>query len=149
MVMKLRRLCNHGTMALPDTDRPVEMELSDNIAVLPHAHVEVLLISIQTGSVGLNLTAAEHVHVIEPQWNHSVEDQAAARALRMGQTKTVRVFRYVMKDTVEENILTRQKRKRKTAKFTMDGGSWDGISGSLDVSMIAENALTASKLKEN
>jgi SNF2 family DNA or RNA helicase len=50
----------------------------------------------------LNLTAASVVHIVEPQWNPSVEEQAVARALRMGQTKEVKIFRYVMKGTVEE-----------------------------------------------
>jgi SNF2 family DNA or RNA helicase len=81
----------------------------------------VLLMSIGTGAVGwvndynyrefvllipdrLNLTAANYVHIVEPQWNPSVEEQAIARALRMGQTRSVTVFRYVMKDTVEQVI---------------------------------------------
>ncbi|KAG7403064.1 DNA repair protein RAD5B [Fusarium oxysporum f. sp. raphani] len=64
--------------------------------------VTVLLMSIGTGAVGLNLTAANYVHIVEPQWNPSVEEQAIARALRMGQTRSVTVFRYMMKDTVEQ-----------------------------------------------
>ncbi|SPJ80180.1 uncharacterized protein FTOL_08572 [Fusarium torulosum] len=80
--------------------------------------VMVLLMSIETGSVGLNLTAASVVHIVEPQWNPSVEEQAVARALRMGQTKEVKIFRYVMKGTVEENIIGLQKKKRKLATFT-------------------------------
>jgi dihydroorotase-like cyclic amidohydrolase len=50
----------------------------------------------------LNLAIANCVHIIEPQWNPSVEEQAIARALRMGQTRTVTVIRYSMKKTVEE-----------------------------------------------
>lgn len=50
----------------------------------------------------LNLTAASHVHVVEPHWNPSVEAQAIARAVRMGQTKNVLVTRYIMRGTVEE-----------------------------------------------
>ncbi|CAJ0548932.1 Ff.00g025450.m01.CDS01 [Fusarium sp. VM40] len=80
--------------------------------------VTVLLMSIETGSVGLNLTAASVVHIVEPQWNPSVEEQAVARALRMGQTKEVKIFRYVMRGTVEENIIGLQKKKRKLATFT-------------------------------
>ena len=45
---------------------------------------------------------ANYVHVIEPQWNPSVEEQAIARAVRMGQTRTVTIFRYVVVDSVEE-----------------------------------------------
>ncbi|KAF4989707.1 hypothetical protein FDECE_14622 [Fusarium decemcellulare] len=94
--------------------------------------ISVLLITIQTGAVGLNLTVATQVHIVEPQWNPSVEEQAIARALRMGQTKTVTVFRYMMENTVEENILALQKKKGNLAKFTMDGNSGDGVSGTLE-----------------
>ncbi|KAK3986136.1 SNF2 family N-terminal domain-containing protein [Cladorrhinum sp. PSN332] len=94
--------------------------------------VPVLLMTIQTGAVGLNLTAANYVHIVEPQWNPSVEEQAIARAVRMGQIRTVTVMRYVVKNSVEENIVNLQKRKRSLAKFTLDGPSVEGISGSLD-----------------
>lgn len=50
----------------------------------------------------LNLTAASRIHIVEPQWNPSVEDQAIARALRMGQQREVMIFRYVLKNTVEQ-----------------------------------------------
>ncbi|KAK4225968.1 P-loop containing nucleoside triphosphate hydrolase protein [Podospora fimiseda] len=73
--------------------------------------VPVLLMTIQTGAVGLNLTAANYVHIVEPQWNPSVEEQAIARAVRMGQTRTVTVVRYIVKSSVEENIVSIQKRK--------------------------------------
>ncbi|ROV93251.1 hypothetical protein VPNG_09535 [Cytospora leucostoma] len=64
--------------------------------------LQVLLMSIGTGAVGLNLTVATRVHIVEPQWNPSVEEQAIARALRMGQTREVTVFRYVLQNTVEQ-----------------------------------------------
>ncbi|KAK3950193.1 SNF2 family N-terminal domain-containing protein [Pseudoneurospora amorphoporcata] len=66
------------------------------------SQVSVLLMSIGTGAVGLTLTAASHVHIVEPQWNPSVEDQAIGRAHRMGQTKEVVVTRYIMQGTVEQ-----------------------------------------------
>jgi SNF2 family DNA or RNA helicase len=50
----------------------------------------------------LNLTAANYVHIVEPQWNPSIEEQAIARAVRMGQTRAVTVVRYVVKNSVEE-----------------------------------------------
>ncbi|KAF2190710.1 hypothetical protein K469DRAFT_697943 [Zopfia rhizophila CBS 207.26] len=64
--------------------------------------IAVLLMSIETGSVGLNLTVANYVHLVEPQWNPSVEEQAIARAVRIGQTGPVTVTRYIVKRTVEE-----------------------------------------------
>ncbi|KAK0744746.1 SNF2 family N-terminal domain-containing protein [Apiosordaria backusii] len=98
--------------------------------------VPVLLMTIQTGAVGLNLTAANYVHIVEPQWNPSVEEQAIARAIRMGQTRRVTVVRYMVKSSVEENIVNLQKRKRNLAKFTLDGTDDEGISGTLDVSWL-------------
>lgn len=50
----------------------------------------------------LNLTAASRIHILEPQWNPSVESQAIGRAIRLGQERQVTVIRYIMKNTVEE-----------------------------------------------
>ncbi|ROV93846.1 hypothetical protein VMCG_08825 [Cytospora schulzeri] len=84
-------------------------------------NVRVLLMTIETGAVGLNLTVANHVHIVEPQWNPSVEEQAIARALRMGQTREVTVFRYVLQNTVEQNIVKLQKKKSGLANFALAG----------------------------
>ncbi|KAI1076545.1 SNF2 family N-terminal domain-containing protein [Whalleya microplaca] len=64
----------------------------------------VLIISIGTGAVGLTLTAASRVHIVEPQWNPSVEEQAIARAVRMGQDRCVTIFKYITRRTVEEKM---------------------------------------------
>lgn len=50
----------------------------------------------------LTLTAADRVHIVEPQWNPSVEQQAIGRALRIGQTRKVTIVKYIVQDTVEE-----------------------------------------------
>lgn len=50
----------------------------------------------------LNLTVANQVHIVEPQWNPSVEEQAVARAVRMGQKREVTIYRYVLQNTVEQ-----------------------------------------------
>ncbi|KAH6873890.1 SNF2 family N-terminal domain-containing protein [Thelonectria olida] len=92
----------------------------------------VLLMSIETGAVGLNLTAANRVHIIEPQWNPSVEEQAVARALRMGQKKEVTIFRYIVKGTVEQNIVNLQKKKKNLARFTFDVDVDDNLEEKLD-----------------
>ncbi|KAF4468540.1 DNA repair rad5 [Fusarium albosuccineum] len=89
-------------------------------------------LSTKLESVADKICSLQEVHIVEPQWNPSVEEQAIARALRMGQTKTVTVFRYMMENTVEENILALQKKKGNLAKFTMDGNSGDGVSGTLE-----------------
>ncbi|KAK3491228.1 SNF2 family N-terminal domain-containing protein [Neurospora hispaniola] len=94
--------------------------------------VPVLLMSIGTGAVGLTLTAASHVHIIEPQWNPSVEEQAIGRARRMGQTKEVVATRYIMKGTVEQSILSLQQKKKNIARFTFGTASGDAVSERLD-----------------
>ncbi|KAH3983832.1 hypothetical protein HBI56_076820 [Parastagonospora nodorum] len=78
--------------------------------------VRILLITLGTGAVGLNkLKVANHIHILEPQWNPSVESQAIGRILRMGQEKSVRITRYIMKGTVEKAVQSRQLRKLQLA----------------------------------
>ncbi|WP_309894548.1 DEAD/DEAH box helicase [Archangium sp.] len=72
----------------------------------------VMLISLKAGATGLNLTAADHVFLVDPWWNPSVEAQAADRAHRIGQQRPVMVYRLVSQGTVEEKILTLQEKKR-------------------------------------
>lgn len=81
----------------------------------------VMLISLKAGGTGLNLTAADHVFLLDPWWNPAVEDQAADRAHRIGQDKPVMVYRLVAKDTVEERILLLQERKRGIAEAALGG----------------------------
>lgn len=76
----------------------------------------VMLISLRAGGTGLNLTAADHVFLLDPWWNPAVEDQAADRAHRIGQDRPVLVHRLVARDTVEERILALQERKRALAE---------------------------------
>ncbi|MGE3766482.1 MAG: SNF2-related protein, partial [Kofleriaceae bacterium] len=75
----------------------------------------VMLLSLKAGGTGLNLTAADHVFLVDPWWNPAVEDQAADRAHRIGQDKPVMVYRMVARDTVEERILELQAKKRALA----------------------------------
>ena len=72
----------------------------------------VLLISLKAGGTGLNLTAADHVFLLDPWWNPAVEDQAKDRAHRIGQERQVMVYRMVANDTVEERTLALQDKKR-------------------------------------
>ncbi len=81
----------------------------------------VLLASLKAGGTGLNLTAADHVFLLDPWWNPAVEEQAADRAHRIGQDKPVFVYRVVARDTVEEKILALQERKRKVADLALGG----------------------------
>jgi superfamily II DNA or RNA helicase len=76
------------------------------------AEIQVFLISLKAGGVGLNLTAADYVFVLDPWWNPAVEAQAIDRAHRIGQTKNVFVYKFIAKDTVEEKILRIQENKK-------------------------------------
>jgi superfamily II DNA or RNA helicase len=79
----------------------------------------VFLVSLRAGGTGLNLTAADHVFLMDPWWNPAVEEQAADRAHRIGQDKPVFVHRLVTADSVEEKILALQERKRSAANSAL------------------------------
>jgi superfamily II DNA or RNA helicase len=76
---------------------------------------KLFLISLKAGGLGLNLTAAEYVFLLDPWWNPAVEAQAVDRAHRIGQTHQVFAYRLIARDTVEEKILQLQSRKRDLA----------------------------------
>jgi non-specific serine/threonine protein kinase len=76
----------------------------------------VFLISLKAGGVGLNLTAADYVYIVDPWWNPAVEQQAIDRTHRIGQTKNIFAYRMICKDTIEDKILQLQERKRILAK---------------------------------
>jgi SNF2 family DNA or RNA helicase len=76
---------------------------------------KLFLISLKAGGVGLNLTAAEYVFLLDPWWNPAVEAQAIDRAHRIGQARHVFAYRLIAKDTVEERVLELQQHKRKLA----------------------------------
>jgi SNF2 family DNA or RNA helicase len=79
----------------------------------------VLLVSLRAGGTGLNLTAADHVFLMDPWWNPAVEDQAADRAHRIGQQRPVVVYKLVARGTVEDRILALQQSKRALADATL------------------------------
>ncbi|MBE7451006.1 MAG: DEAD/DEAH box helicase [Kofleriaceae bacterium] len=81
----------------------------------------VMLVSLKAGGTGLNLTAADHVFLLDPWWNPAVEDQAADRAHRIGQDRPVMIYRVVARDTVEERVLALQEHKRRVAAAALDG----------------------------
>jgi non-specific serine/threonine protein kinase len=80
------------------------------------AKCRVFLISLKAGGVGLNLTAADYVYIVDPWWNPAVEQQAIDRTHRIGQTKNIFAYRMICTDTVEDKILKLQDRKRSLAK---------------------------------
>ncbi len=77
--------------------------------------VKLFLISLKAGGLGLNLTAADYVFILDPWWNPAVEAQAVDRAHRIGQDKTVFTYKFITKGTVEEKILALQRNKQRLA----------------------------------
>lgn len=75
----------------------------------------IFLISLRAGGLGLNLTAAEYVFLLDPWWNPAVEAQAIDRAHRIGQTQKVFAYRLIARDTIEEKVLQLQASKRDLA----------------------------------
>ena len=73
---------------------------------------QFFLISLKAGGVGLNLTEADYVFILDPWWNQSAEEQAIARSHRIGQRRPVFVYRFVSEHTLEEQILSLQQRKQ-------------------------------------
>lgn len=72
----------------------------------------VLLLSLRAGGVGLNLTMAKRVYMMDPWWSFAVESQAIDRVHRMGQTDEVKVYRFIVKESIEEKMLKIQDRKK-------------------------------------
>uniref|UniRef100_A0A093Y703 Putative ATP-dependent helicase n=1 Tax=Talaromyces marneffei PM1 TaxID=1077442 RepID=A0A093Y703_TALMA len=81
----------------------------------------VLLCSLRAGALGLNLTAASRVVILEPFWNPFVEEQAIDRVHRLNQTIDVKIYKITVKNTVEERIIDLQERKRELANATIEG----------------------------
>jgi SNF2 family DNA or RNA helicase len=84
--------------------------------------VDVILVSITAGGLGLNLTAGNNVYVMEPQYNPAAEAQAVDRVHRIGQKRPVRIIRYIMENSIEEKMLELQDKKNKLANLSMNRG---------------------------
>ena len=93
------------------TDRP---EVIRQFQEDPDNHI--FLISLKAGGVGLNLTSADYVFIIDPWWNPAAENQAISRAHRIGQDKKVFVYRFITEDSIEEKIQTLKSKKSALAE---------------------------------
>ncbi|MDO5502829.1 MAG: DEAD/DEAH box helicase [Actinomycetia bacterium] len=94
----------------------------------------VFLISLKAGGFGLTLIEADYVFVLDPWWNPAAEEQAIDRTHRIGQDKTVFVYRYVSADTIEEKVVALQEHKRDLfAKVVDKGGSLTGTISAEDI----------------
>ena len=98
-----------GSTSAPDREKAIQSFQNDH-------EVRVFLISLKAGGVGLNLTAADYVYIVDPWWNPAVEQQAIDRTHRIGQTKNIFAYRMICKDTIEDKILQLQEKKRILAK---------------------------------
>lgn len=83
--------------------------------------VMILLVSLKAAAMGLNLTAANHVVLVDLWWNPTTEEQAIDRAHRIGQERTVHVTRLVVPGTVEDRILNLQEKKRLLVASALGG----------------------------
>lgn len=83
----------------------------------------IFLISLKAGGVGLTLTEADYVYLMDPWWNPAAEAQAVDRAHRIGQTKKVNVYRLVANGTVEEKVVALQEKKRQLVTTVIEGGA--------------------------
>jgi len=84
--------------------------------------VQAFFITLTAGGVGLNLTAADYVFLLDPWWNPAREDQAVARAHRIGQQRPVTAIRFIARHTIEEKIRVLQEQKRKLGEGLFDAG---------------------------
>jgi non-specific serine/threonine protein kinase len=98
-----------GSTSAPDRQKAIESFQNDD-------ETRVFLISLKAGGVGLNLTAADYVYIVDPWWNPAVEQQAIDRTHRIGQTKNIFAYRMICKDTIEDKIMQLQEKKRLLAK---------------------------------
>jgi len=98
-----------GSTSAQDREKAIQSFQNDDTK-------RVFLISLKAGGVGLNLTAADYVYIVDPWWNPAVEQQAIDRTHRIGQTKNIFAYRMICKDTIEDKILQLQEKKRVLAK---------------------------------
>ena len=108
----------------------------------------VFLLSLKAGGVGLNLTAATSVILLDPWWNPAVEDQAADRAHRLGQTRPVTLYRLVARGTIEEKILGLHARKRALVASVLEGKELAGKLTSQELlGLLAQGAMAVEPRK--
>ncbi|KAK4532867.1 hypothetical protein CCYA_CCYA14G3724 [Cyanidiococcus yangmingshanensis] len=109
--------------------------------------MNVLLASLRAGGVGLNLTAASAVFLVDPWWNPYVEDQAIDRIHRMGQTRPVQIRRYIVRNSVEERMLLLQEKKRSMVEDALGNTTSENQSSRLaDIMLLFSLSSNASRM---
>lgn len=104
-----------GSMKVTERDKALDLLRSD-------PNVKVLLCSLKCGALGLNLTCANRVVLLDPWWNPMISEQAIDRVHRIGQTVDVDVYELIIRNSVEERILKLQDKKRELAKGIIENG---------------------------
>ncbi|KAJ5582928.1 SNF2-related protein [Penicillium sp. DV-2018c] len=107
-----------GTMTLAARTKALQKFAKDD-------NIKVLLATIGAGGVGLNLTSASRVFIMEPQYNPAAVAQAVDRVHRLGQTRDVQIFQFIMKNSIEEKILELAKKKQEMADTSLNRGKVD------------------------
>jgi superfamily II DNA or RNA helicase len=101
-------------------------ERERRVAAFQAGSADLFLISLRAGGTGLNLTAADYVVHLDPWWNPAVEDQASDRAHRIGQERPVTIYRLIMQDSIEQQILGLHRDKRDLASELLEGTETTG-----------------------
>ena len=109
-----------GDTPMPERAREVARFQQD-------ATVQAFFMTVKAGGVGLNLTAADYVFILDPWWNPAAEDQAIARAHRIGQTKPVTALRFFARETIEEKIRQLQEKKKKLGNALFEEDDATGL----------------------
>ena len=124
---KIRKLLKKKNVSFRYLDGQLTMpERKKEIDSFQRGEADIFLISLKAGGLGLNLTAADYVILMDPWWNPAVEDQAADRAHRIGQTMPVTIYRMIASHTIEEKIVQLHKNKRELAESLLEGSDVSG-----------------------
>lgn len=109
--------------SVPQAQRAIILEKFDSECELDAGAANILLVSLRAGGVGLNLVSASHAILLDIHWNPQVDAQAQDRIHRHGQQRDVLVRRYVIKNSVEDRLLTVQSRKQDLANGALDAAT--------------------------
>ena len=120
---------------------------------------DVFLISLKAGGFGLTLTEADYVFLLDPWWNPQAEEQAVDRTHRIGQDKSVMVYRLVSADTIEEKVMALKEKKAELFARVVEGvgdvegggegaGGLVGTAGAAGTGGLSPAALTAAEIRE-
>lgn len=132
-------ICNSNNWGYYRLDGSTDVSKRQSMVDSFNSHMNsnrLFLLSAKAGGVGLNITGASRVIMIEPAWNPAIDSQSIARAWRFGQTRTVVVYRFFLSGSIEEVILQRQLLKKDISDVTVDHGQ------------IGEGKLTREEMKE-